>query len=77
MTAAKDGAAVLCQRIQSTVAQTVFTYDDARIPVRVSIGFAVAKKGSATDYDRLKRQAAQALAKAKGAGGNRWEVNGG
>ncbi len=42
-----EGARVLGERIRSTVENTVFTYKEAIIPVRVSIGFAVDEDGEA------------------------------
>jgi diguanylate cyclase (GGDEF)-like protein len=67
----REGAVVLGDRIHNTVEQTIITYKDPvtckdqTIPVRVSIGFAVAEEGKPADYDKLKHVAAAALSEAK------------
>lgn len=66
-----EGAQVLGERIRSYVENTVFTYKDAVIPVRVSIGFAVADDGIEADYEQMKHTAAAALSEAKNTGRNR------
>jgi diguanylate cyclase (GGDEF)-like protein len=66
-----EGAAVLGERIRSTVEQHLFTYKEHVIPVTVSIGLAVADEGLAADYEQMKHIAAAALAQAKVAGRNR------
>lgn len=66
----REGADVLSERIHAAVEETVITYKDETIPVRVSIGFAVAEEGSPADYDELKHIAAAALSKAKAIGQN-------
>jgi diguanylate cyclase (GGDEF)-like protein len=66
-----EGAMVLGERIRSTVESTIFTYQDQEIPVRISIGFAVADEEGPTEYDAMKHAAAQALSEAKRLGRNR------
>lgn len=66
-----EGAVVLGERIRSGVEKTVFTYKDEIIPVRVSIGFAVADENTVADYDQMKHIAAAALSEAKLTGRNR------
>lgn len=66
-----EGAIVLGERIRGTVENTVFTYREAVIPVRVSIGFAVAELNVETDYESMKHTAAAALSEAKDSGRNR------
>jgi diguanylate cyclase (GGDEF)-like protein len=67
----REGAAVLGDRIHATVEQTLVIYKDPvtcrdqTIPVRVSVGFAVAEEGKPADYDKLKHVAAVALSEAK------------
>jgi len=66
-----EGAEVLGERIRSTVERGVFSYKEEIIPVRVSIGFAVAEVGVAADYEHMKHVADAALAQAKVTGRNR------
>jgi diguanylate cyclase (GGDEF)-like protein len=66
-----EGAEVLGERIRSTVERGVFAYKEEIIPVRVSIGFAVAEVGVSADYEHMKHIAAAALNEAKVAGRNR------
>ncbi len=66
-----EGAKVLGERIRSTVEKTVFSYKDELIPVRVSLGFAIAEQGNQTNYESLKHLAAAALVEAKNTGRNR------
>lgn len=66
-----EGAIVLGERIRTTVEKTLFTYKDEVIPVRVSIGFAVAEDGVDTDYEQMKYTAAAALSQAKTTGRNK------
>jgi diguanylate cyclase (GGDEF)-like protein len=66
-----DGAVVLGERIRSTVEKAIFSYKDAIIPVRVSIGFAVADVEEVADYEAMKHVAAAALSQAKTTGRNR------
>ena len=55
----------LAEHIRASVAEAVFTYNGERIPVQVSIGFAIIDAGKETDYDSLKHWASAALAEAK------------
>lgn len=66
-----EGAVILGERIRATVEKSTFTYQDQEIPVRVSIGFAVAHGDGPTDYDSIKHAAAEALSEAKRSGRNR------
>jgi diguanylate cyclase (GGDEF)-like protein len=66
-----EGASVLGERIRSTVENSVFAYKEAIIPVRVSIGFAVADDGVEADYEQMKHTAAAALSEAKNTGRNK------
>jgi diguanylate cyclase (GGDEF)-like protein len=66
-----EGATVLGERIRSTVEKTVFTYKEHKIPVTVSVGFAVADTNVTADYEQMKHIAAGALNAAKVAGRNR------
>lgn len=66
-----DGAKVLGERIRSTVENTTFVFKEAVIPVRVSIGFAIADEGMAVDFESMKHVASAALAEAKNTGRNR------
>lgn len=66
-----EGAMVLGERIRTTVEKTIFTYKEAIIPVRVSIGFAVVEDGQEADYEQMKHTAAAALSEAKNTGRNR------
>lgn len=66
-----EGAIVLGERIRTTVENAVFTFKDDVIPVRVSIGFAVADAGVAADFEAMKETAAKALSRAKKEGRNR------
>jgi diguanylate cyclase (GGDEF)-like protein len=66
-----EGAKVLAERIRSAVEQTPFIYKDEKIPVTVSIGFAVADVGTVAEYDQIKHVAAAALSEAKATGRNR------
>jgi len=73
----REGAVVLGDRIYNNVEQSVVTYKNPvtyknqTIPVRVSIGFAVAEEGKPADYDKLKHVAAAALSEAKISGRRR------
>src|SRR5262245_15911597 len=60
-----EGATVLGERIRATVQNTSFWYKDDRIPVTVSLGFAVVEANVPSDYEQLKHTAAAALAEAK------------
>jgi diguanylate cyclase (GGDEF)-like protein len=66
-----EGAVVLGERIRTTVENTLFAYKEENIQVRVSLGFAVAEDGMATDYEQMKHIAAAALSEAKITGRNR------
>ena len=66
-----EGTTTLGERIRSAVEQTVFSYKDEIIPVRVSLGSAVVDANVDTDYDTLKHWASAALAEAKRTGRNR------
>jgi diguanylate cyclase len=66
-----EGAEVLGERIRSTVEGTTFTFQEQVIPVRVSIGFAVAEPQDHADFDTMKHQASLALSEAKKSGRNR------
>lgn len=66
-----EGALVLGERIRTTVENNAFTYKGEIIPVRVSIGFAVAQDGVEAEYDQMKHTAAAALAEAKNTGRNK------
>ena len=66
-----EGAVVIGERIRSTVENTQFSYKDQIIPVRVSLGFAVAESPETADYEGMKHIAAAALAEAKATGRNR------
>jgi diguanylate cyclase (GGDEF)-like protein len=66
-----EGAVVLGERIRSTVEKTIFTHKEHVIPVRVSIGFAVADEDVTSDFEAMRHVAAAALAEAKMTGRNR------
>ncbi|MBM3993040.1 MAG: diguanylate cyclase [Planctomycetes bacterium] len=63
-----EGALVLAERIRTSVANNMFHYKDETVPVRVSVGFAVAGPDIVTDYETMKHLAAAALAEAKHTG---------
>ncbi len=65
------GATVLGERIRSTVENAVFLYKEDKIPVTISLGFAVADTNVVADYEQMKHLAAAALAEAKVKGRNR------
>ena len=65
-----DGAVALAERIRSTVERGHSACKGERIPVTVSVGFAVAEVGANVDYDHLKHVAAAALNEAKAHGRN-------
>jgi diguanylate cyclase (GGDEF)-like protein len=69
-----DGAAVLAERIRSSVAATPIVYNGQQISITVSAGFAVADVGMPADFHQMAELAAAALARAKANGRNRWEV---
>jgi diguanylate cyclase (GGDEF)-like protein len=66
-----EGAIVLGERIRTTVENTQFCYKGASIPVRVSIGVAIAEAGVPTDYPTIKETADAALLEAKETGRNK------
>jgi len=66
-----EGAHVLGERIRTMVESAVFTVKDEQVPVRVSIGFAVAEEGVSADFEYMKELAARALSQAKKTGRNR------
>lgn len=66
-----EGAVVLGERIRTMVEAATFTYNEEGIPVRVSIGFAIADAGVLTDYKALQHLAAAALSEAKNTGRNK------
>ncbi len=66
-----DGAVVLGERIRTTVEKTEFSYKGETIPVRVSVGIAIAEAGVPTDYTTIKETADAALLEAKETGRNR------
>jgi diguanylate cyclase (GGDEF)-like protein len=70
----QDGAAVLAERIRSTVERTPIHFRDQTIPITVSIGFAVAEPGMAAEYEQMKHLAAAALGEAKTLGRNRFVI---
>jgi len=66
-----EGAHVLGERIRTTVENAAFNYKGEIIPVRVSLGFAIAEENVVADYEQMKHLAASALAEAKRTGRNR------
>jgi len=66
-----EGGISLGERIRSAVERHNFLYRDNAIPVRVSIGFAVADEKTEIDYESMKHAAAAALSEAKNTGRNR------
>jgi len=66
-----EGAKALGERIRTAVERTEFSYKGEIIPVRVSIGFAVAGDGVNADYEQMKHLAAAALSEAKTTGRNK------
>jgi diguanylate cyclase (GGDEF)-like protein len=69
-----EGAAVLAERIRAAVAEAPFVYNGLRIPVTVSVGFAVAGPDSRGDYKRMKLLASETVHQAKECGRNRTVV---
>ncbi len=65
-----EGAAVLAERMRANVESRPTSYNDASIPLTVSIGFAVAEENVPTEHDQIKHAAAAALGEAKAAGRN-------
>jgi diguanylate cyclase len=71
-----EGAQVLAERIRSNVESHTFVYQGDRIPVTVSVGFAVVDCGVQIDYEYMKLVADRSLAEAKQTGRNRCVVLG-
>jgi diguanylate cyclase (GGDEF)-like protein len=69
-----EGARVLAERIRATVEQSHVEYQDQRIRITVSVGFAVAEVGVPAEFEEMTRLAAAALDHAKRNGRNRCEV---
>jgi diguanylate cyclase (GGDEF)-like protein len=65
------GAAILAERIRSTVENAEILYEGSAIQITVSIGFAVANGEPIVDYDHMYHVAAAALNDAKRSGRNR------
>ena len=68
------GAAALGERLRSRVAAAACDYNGRRVPVTVSIGFAVAPAGVAAGFEQIREAAAAALKAAKDGGRDRCEV---
>lgn len=66
-----EGAAVLGDRIRSTVADSFTTHEGKKVRITVSIGIAVVPLSAEVTYDQLQQAAAVALGEAKSAGRNR------
>jgi diguanylate cyclase (GGDEF)-like protein len=64
------GVQVLSERIRSAVETTPVSYSAQTVRVTVSVGFVVAEKNTAVDYEMMKHAAAAALGEAKTAGRN-------
>jgi diguanylate cyclase len=69
-----EGAVILAERIREMVEATPIHYGKHEIRLTVSVGFAVAEVGVATDYASMLELSASALAHAKNTGRNRCEV---
>ncbi len=69
-----EGARVLAERLRTRVEATTISYKGQEIKLTISLGFAVAEAGVPTDYVQMTELAAKALASAKEAGRNRWEI---
>ncbi len=67
----EEGALTLAERIRSTVEKTPIEYQDKKIHLTVSVGFAVADAGVPTTYEELFQVACAALGEAKQTGRNR------
>ncbi len=70
----EEGATRLAERIRATVAATTIPYQDQSIRISVSVSFAVAEVGAASDFDLMYRQAASAIKDAKDKGRNCFAV---
>ncbi|QSX35563.1 diguanylate cyclase [Shewanella avicenniae] len=66
-----EGALVLAEMLRETIAQLEITWDNARVPLTVSIGVSAAIVASDDHIKRLLSEADKALYQAKGAGRNR------
>ncbi len=66
-----EGAAILGERIRSTVESGHVNFNGATIRITVSVGVGVAPHGAEVTYEQLHAAAAAALAEAKAAGRNR------
>lgn len=69
-----DGAAILAERLREAVEGCPIMHHGHRIPLTVSVGFAVADPDSAISYEGLREAATVALAEAKATGRNRCVV---
>jgi diguanylate cyclase (GGDEF)-like protein len=67
----EEGAAILAERIRSTVESVVAEFQGKQIAITVSVGFAVADSGVPATYDELYKVACAALQEAKESGRNR------
>lgn len=65
------GARALAERLRARVGSTSTEYNNQRIQITVSIGFAATEVGVPVGYDQLRETAAAALKEAKEAGRNR------
>jgi diguanylate cyclase len=68
------GAQALAERIRAIVENTPIPFGQHKIQITISLGFAVAEGGAATDYAAMYALAANALTAAKKLGRNRFEV---
>lgn len=66
-----EGAVVLGERIRTAVEKNEFIYNGEVIPVRVSLGLAIADTGVVADFEGMKLLSSAALAEAKKSGRNR------
>jgi diguanylate cyclase (GGDEF)-like protein len=71
----EEGAHHLAERVRSTVESTPIPYRTTRIPVTVSLGFAVAEVGTQASYQQMHELASAALKQAKVTGRNRYVVH--
>jgi diguanylate cyclase (GGDEF)-like protein len=69
-----EGAAILAERIRSTVESSPIEYRGKFIPITVSVGFAVADVGVPAEFQQMSDLAAAAMAQAKQTGRNRFEI---
>ena len=66
-----QGATVLAERIRLAVERCQSAYNNEKIAVTVSLGFAVAEADVLATYDQMKHVAAAALSEAKTTGRNK------